>query len=326
MLALVLWPLAALAAENVPRAIEQKFAKPPRFGFPVQTPAMRHPPPRPPVPLEDILASPVVQKALRPGALVQVIASGDTTAIEHDAIVNVHALADEHEFFYLVDPDGRHTRRVEAEFVVDIAADIAMYEPPREYTPITSLRNISPHDRPYLRVVEVSLAAGQTNAGWTADLLEADQARSTMFTRPGVSLMGDWPEHLRLGATFQYEASSHRTSQGSANYQNPTIGVLAKTKRYDFWSSRLGLQLRWGPAAKLQVPGPGVSSSVELRTSTLQLSWERTEQNSLGEWAWGLLWQREWVKIRSQTQYTRLAPRGRTNDQLGLFISQGLPW
>ncbi len=326
VLALALWPLCAFAADADIKAVERKFTSPPRYGDAPLTPGLRHEPPRKLVSFDEILASPVVQKALRIRAGVQDLATGVTVATTRDAIVDVHTLTDEHEFFYLVDRDGKTTRRVAAKFVMDIAVDTEMYEPPPRFTPIVSLRNVSPNDRPFARVVDVSLAAGQTNAGWTGDLLESKRARRAYFTRPGVSVMGDWPRALRLGATFQYEASAHRTAWGTANYQNPSLGVVAKTRRFETFASRFGLQFRWGPAAKLEVPSAAGVSSVDLRISSLQLSWERTAVNSLGEWAWGLLWQREWVKLRDQTQYTSLAPRSRTNDQLGLFISQGLPW
>lgn len=325
ILALVLWPLCAFADADL-TAVERKFTTPPRYGDAPPTTALRHEPPQKLVSFDDILTSPVVQKALRSRATVQDIASGKTEATLRDALVEVHTLTDEHEFFYLVDSDGKTTRRVAAKFVTEIAAVSEMYEPPRQFTPVVSLRNVSPHDRPFARVVDVSMAAGQTNAGWTGDLLESKRARRAYFTRPGVSVMGDWPTSLRLGATFQYEASAHRTAWGTANYQNPSIGVVAKTRRLETFASRFGLQFRWGPAAKLEVPSAAGVSSVDLRVSSLQLSWERTDVNRFGEWAWGILWQREWVKLREQKQYTSLAPRSRTNDQLGLFIAQGFPW
>jgi len=56
------------------------------------------------------------------------------------------------------------------------------------------------------------------------------------------------------------------------------------------------------------------------------LGWEGVFNNRFGEWSWGVAWQRDWPKLRSQDETVSKTPSESTNDLIGLHFTQGFVW
>lgn len=329
---ILLAPLTVLAQSKDSDTINEigtRFKDPERFSEARHVNTAVYQYPHRPVKLAFIKVSPVVQKALKKNAPLQHLDTLTIINTDERMLVNAHELADEHGFFYLVNKNGTITRRVHQMFVEPIEVVTEMYEPPANYVAITTPKNVSPNDPDFGWIPQLGLRFGQTNAKWTADLLNDAEASSAVSTTLSANALLDWRESFRLGATFQYESSSHRFAGGSAQYKNPSFGLLIQSPP-SYWGGgpwRVGAQLRMGPFATLQVPDQGGRpSNIKLRTTTLQLDWQYLSSNSWGEWSLGVAVQRDYPKIRRQENASFLESDARTNDQAGLFFTQGFAW
>lgn len=293
----------------------------------INTPIYEYP--HRPVTLPTIRISKVVQKALKKNAPIQNINTFKLETNEERVLVNVHELADEKGFFYLVEKNGDVIRRVQMYYLEPVDVVTTMYEPPKEYIEIDKPKNISPDDPEAGLISQFALRMGQTSSKWTADLLNDAKAANSISTTLSTNLMLNWREEFRLGATLQYETSTHSYEGGTAQYKNPSFGFMIQSPP-SYWGGgpwRVGAQFRTGPFATLQLPNlNGRPSDVKLRTTTIQLDWQYYNKNRWGEWSLGIAAQRDYPKIRRQTNAAFLESDARTNDQIGLFVTQGFVW
>lgn len=282
-----------------------------------------------PVTLPTIRISKVVQKALKRNAPIQNIKTFKLVTNDERVLVNVHELSDEKGFFYIVEKNGDVIRRVQMQFLEPVDVVTTMYEPPKEYVEIEKPRNVSPDDPAAGLISQFALRIGQTRSNWTADLLNDTRAANGVSTTLATNLLLDWREEFRLGATLQYETSTHNYEGGAAQYKNPSFGLMIQSPP-SYWGGgpwRVGAQFRTGPFATLELPNVnGRPSEVKLRTTTIQFDWQYFNKNRWGEWSIGLAFQRDYPKIRRQTNAAFLESDARTNDQVGLFVTQGFVW
>lgn len=328
-LLIILAPSLAWAQSTTLQEVEKRFPPIERFSEARHVNTAIYEYPNRPVSLSYIQTSPIVQKALHPDAPIQRLEDFKYTSNNQRILVNVHERPDEKGFFYIVEKDGAIRRRVHLQFAEPIDQVTAMYEPPANYVEVTKPKNLNPDDPKTGYLSQLFLRLGQTNSQWTADLLEDNTAAQSIATTVGTNLMFAWSESFRLGATAQYEASSHRFAGGTASYKNPSLGLVIQTPP-SYWGGgpwRFGAQLRTGPFGVLQLPdNNGRPSTVKIRTTTLQLDWQYESTNSWGEWSVGVAFQRDYPKLRRQENAARLDSSAGTNDQIGLFISQGFMW
>ncbi len=323
-----LWPFFALAqtTDTDLRALDRRFHPHP-YIEPSARPPRHAAPPGAPVSYANILASPLNQRVIVKGATL-VDNAGGTTLAPKDTIVEVHDLPDERGYFYLPGKEGGTFRaRVHGSSLFTLADVTEMYEPPRQYSAITEAREHTPYDRHPGWRAEALFGQGRTRHRWTADALDRG-LEDTFATRLGASALFDWQGRFQLGPTFQYETAAFEGSALKANYHNPSFGLAVKSGLLGERTvlSRVGAQFRTGPFARLDVkaaPGEGLPARVPLNVTSLLLSWENVRSNRVGDWSWGLSWQREWVSLRRQEGSVALRDANSTNDQMSVFVTQG---
>lgn len=313
---------------DITRDIENRFQEAPTYTEPRHVNTAVYEYPHRPVSLKRIKITPIVQKALRRKALVQIIKSGDVQISEKPILINVHELADEHGFFYIVEKDGRVYRRVHDAYVVDIQQVTEMVAPPKAYSEAEHKEVAPEFDRKLGIVPELGLRFGQANNKWTADLLNRPKSANSYTTNFIGNLMLDWEEKFRLGATFQYETATVSVPGGTANYKNPSFGLVFQSPKSDWGGGpwRVGAQVRTGPFATLTIPNGNRDDEVKLRTTVIQFDWMYVGNNRWGDWNLGIAVQRDYPKIRNQRTASYLESDARTNDQVGVFFIQGLKW
>ena len=328
----LLFPTLALAqsteSETI-KTIETRFKDPERFTEARHINTAVYEYPYRPVALSAIKITPIVQRALKPKSPIQNIKTFKLSENPKRLIVNLHERADEHGFFYLVDKNGEVTRRVQMQFVEAIDDVTVMYEPPKTYVEVVRQKDVPADDKETGYLSQFSLRVGQTSANWTADLLNDTRATTTFSTTLGANLLLDWQESFRMGATLQYESSNHRLQSSSAQYRNPSFGLIIQSPP-SYWGGgpwRVGAQVRTGPFANLQIQDSnGRPTNIKIRTTTFQLDWQYIGSNGWGEWSMGLAYQRDYPKLRRQETIVRLNSQASTNDQIGLFVTQGFAW
>jgi hypothetical protein len=309
------------------KTVEDRFQPPPRFGTEVSEQPLRLPPP-PVTSMNDIQRSPVVQKVLLPTSIIQELGTGIGATAEDRMFVNVHARPDDLGFFYLLSKENKITHRVHMRYVVDVRPDLALYEEPRHFSAITELKNVSPYDLGLVWRPEFSMLVGRTSADWTSDILNDTQARHSTGYKLGASWLADFPGKFQLGAIFQFEGATHRLRFGDASYRNYSIGVVAKTRTFD-WAGppwRIFVQVLTGPIGVLAVRVAQTREDIPMRTTSTVLGWEQPHRNALGEWSWGISWQRDWPKLRDQVEFVTQDSSSSTNDIVGLNLTQGFMW
>ncbi len=328
LLGLTMHALAQDSSTAFLRKIEKKFLPPPRFGEELPQHVWRLDK-RPAAPtINDIVRSPVVQKAVRYRGRLQDLRSEEFAISLERKIVNTYSLADEQGYFYILGKDNLPSHRVHMNEVVDIKADVAMYEEPRQYTPVIIKQNVSPYDRVLRWQPELSLLVGRSSSDWTADLLDDTQALHTTGIHVAGRWMADFNQKFWLGAVVQFEGAQYNLRAGDASYRNYSFGMIARTPDYN-WGGfpwRVSGEFLYGPIGVLSLRTDGQTRDIYLRTSSTVLSWEKIEKNALGQWAWGLSWQRDWPKLRNQQDYVRLDSASSTNDMVGLHLTQGFAW
>lgn len=315
-------------AQSVLREVEKKFTPPPRFDQGAVYKPVKYQHRKQPLMLDEILASPVIQKALIKGGNIQEIQTGSVQGITQRMYVNVHQKSDEHGFFYIVDKSGNVSKRVHLKHTVSIEAEVEMYEPPRLFTEVLERKNVSPYDHNFLWRPEFLLNLNRGQSYWTADILDEARATGSSGYQLGGRFMMDMSSRFQIGLSVFFESSNHTFDGGSASYKNLSFGILGKTPQIE-WGGfpwRLFIDGRFGPTGTLQVTRGSSQDELETRSTILQLGWERIHQNRWGEFLWGFSFQRDWPKLRNQKNYIAQDSTDATNDLFGLHIAQGLPW
>lgn len=309
------------------KSVEDRFLPPPRFGeepsvkpFRLTVPAVTT--------MNDIQRSPVLQKVLKFRGNIQDLRTEKASSIYERMLVNVHALPDDLGFFYILNKENKLTHRVHMKYVEDVRPDVAMYEEPRHFSAITEHKNVSPYDRDLIWRPEFSMLVGRTSADWTSDILNDTQARHSTGYKLGASWLADFPGKFQLGAIFQFEGATHRLRFGDASYRNYSIGVVMKSRNFD-WAGppwRVFAQVLTGPIGVLAVRVAQTREDIPMRTTSAVLGWEQPHQNAFGEWSWGISWQRDWPKLRDQVVFLTQDSSSSTNDIVGLNLTQGFTW
>jgi len=307
--------------------VDSRFQPPPRFGEEPSVKPFRLTIP-PTTTMYDIQRSPIIQKALVRRGGIQDIVSGEVKSVSGRMIVNVHAQTDDDGFFYIVEKDKKITRRVHMQYAKDVRADVAMYEEPRHYTPIIEHKNVSPYDRDLLWKPEFSFSLGRTSSDWTADILNDQLAARSTGYKVGARWLADFPGKFQIGGTLQFEGAQHHLKEGAASYRNYSIGVVMKTRNVD-WGGfpwRVYGEFLTGPIGVISVSIPGNRKDIPIRTTSTTLGWERPDKNVIGEWAWGISWQRDWPRLRDQSNFVTQDSSSSTNDAVALHFTQGIAW
>ena len=309
------------------KSVEDRFLPPPRFGEEPTVKPFRLPVP-PETTMYDIQRSPILQKALVRKGNIQDLQTGKADSIYERMLVHVHARPDDLGFFYILNKENKITHRVHMKYVEDIRPDIAMYEEPRHYSAITEHKNISPYDRELIWRPEFSMSVGRTSADWTSDILNDTQARHSTGYKLGASWLADFPGKFQLGAIFQFEGATHRLRYGDASYRNYSIGVVMKSRNFEWGGPpwRIYGQVLTGPIGVLAVRVAQNREDIPMRTTSAVIGWEQPHQNALGEWSWGLSWQRDWPKLRDQVEFLTQDSSSSTNDIVGFNFTQGFMW
>lgn len=330
MIFLILLSSLAFAQEpdcKLLESVERKFQLPPRFGDePTVKPFRLHIPPV--ITMDDIKQSPMVQKAVRRKGSIQNLTTADSQLIYERMLINVHSRTDDHGFFYIVNKDGSINKRIHMDFTESVLPEIAMYEEPRRYTPVIEHKNISPYDRELIWRPEFSFSLGRTSSDWTADILSDTQAARSTGYKVGARWLADFPGKFQVGGSFQFEGAQHNLRFGEASYRNYSIGLVMKTRNVD-WGGfpwRVYGEFLTGPIGVLSVSTAGNRKDIPIRTTSTVLGWERPDKNALGDWAWGLSWQRDWPKLRDQSNFVAQDSSSSTNDVVALHLTQGFAW
>lgn len=330
MMWLLLLSSMAMAQEPDSKAlkeVERKFLPPPRFGEEPTVKPFRLNIPQP-ISMNDIQQSPIIQKALRRKGSIQDLRTTEVQSIYERMIVDVHSQADDHGFFYIVDKKGEISRRVHMQYTEDVRPEIAMYEEPRRYLPVFEHKNISPYDRDLIWRPEFSLSLGRTSSDWTADILNDTQAARSTGYKVGGRWLADFPGKFQVGGSLQFEGAQHNLRFGEATYRNYSIGFVMKTRNVD-WGGfpwRVYGEFLTGPIGVLSVSTAGNRKDIPIRTTSTNIGWERPYKNAIGEWAWGISWQRDWPKLREQSNFVAQDSSSSTNDVVALHLTQGFAW
>jgi hypothetical protein len=310
------------------KSVEDKFLPPPAFGEPPKYLEPRRPLPVQGATMEMIANSPLHQKSIPRLAQLIDVKTNEVNILSRNAIVEVHELIDAQNFCYIVNKDKQITHRVQANQVFSINYDVAMYEEPRIFDEIKQRRNISPHDRDLQWYPEVMLSMGLTNSVWTSDIVNDTSARSGTGYLIGGRYMANIGDKFELGAVAQIENTQHTFEMGVARYRNYSFGLAGKSSILEWggFAWRLIGEFRIGPTGQLVIQTPQFREEVSLRTTTTVLGWERVFKNRFGNWTWGISWQRDWPKLRSQNVEVSKSPSESTNDLIGLNFTQGFVW
>lgn len=310
------------------RDVESRFGKPPVYGNEPVIKERRYQLPQYPITREQIEASPVIQKALPKDAQLIELATGKVTVNDRVRIIDVHAQTDSFDFCYIRNKAGNLVYRVKSSEVVNIAADVAMYEEPRSFVEVKERKNISPFDRDLTWQPELLASFGFGSADWTRDVVNDAKARQASGYNFGARWMGRFADRLQLGPVVQLETWNQSLENGSVNYRNVSLGVTAKSPdlKWGGFSSRLMAELRVGAFGVLAVSTNSAREEFGVRTTSAVVGWERVFKNGLGEWSWGLSWQRDWPRLRRQTIEVSKTSSQETNDLVALHFSQGFTW
>lgn len=310
------------------RDVESRFGKPPVYGNEPVIKERRYQLPQYPITREQIEASPVIQKALPKDAQLIELATGKVTVNDRVRVIDVHTQTDSFDYCYIRNKAGVLVYRVKSSEVVNIAADVAMYEEPRSFVEVKERKNISPFDRDLRWQPEITASFGVGSADWTRDVVNDSQARSVTGYNFGARWMGRFADRLQLGPVVQLETWGHSLENGSVNYRNVSVGVTAKSPDLTWggFSSRLIAELRVGAFGVLAVSTNIAREEFGVRTTSGVVGWERVAKNGLGEWTWGVSWQRDWPRLRRQTIEVSKTSSQETNDLVSLHFTQGFTW
>ncbi len=308
--------------------LESRFREPPRFGLAPTVKPARGNFPEPRTSREAILASPLVQKALRQPAQIEELKSGDFTITKRAVLLQVHALTDSEGFHYVRNASGELTHRVSAAFLEDVKPITAMAEEPLSYSPISERKNISPFDAAFDQRLELGLSYGVASANWTSDVLRDTAARSASGYQIGARWLAEFRQRFLLGFTANLEQWSYRSSSAEVGYQNVGVGVIAKSRQFEAggFPWRVFVEGRLSPFGTLSLRAPGLDTDLALRTASLVLGWERSLQNRFGPWSWGVAWQRDWPRLRTRDELVAQKTSVQNNDFFALHVTQGLAW
>lgn len=308
--------------------VEDKFLPPPQFGeAPIYKEARR------PLPVQGatmamIAKSPLIQKSIPRLSQLTDLKTKEIKVLERNIIVEVHELTDAQDNCYIVNKEKKITHRVASRMVFPINHELVMYEEPRSFHEVKERKNISPYDKELRWFPEVMLSVGLTNSVWTSDIVNDTSARTGTGYQIGGRYMANLGGKFQLGAVVQLENSQHTIENGEARYRNYSFGVAAKSPNLD-WGGfpwRVIGEFRIGPVGQLVLQTSQYREEILLRTTTTVLGWERVFNNRFGEWSWGVAWQRDWPKLRSQDETVSKTPSESTNDLIGLHFTQGFVW
>lgn len=308
--------------------VEDKFLPPPSFGEPPVYKEPRRPLPVQGATMKMIASSPLIQKSIPRLAQLIDLKTNDVKVLDRNIIVEVHELTDEHDYCYVVNREKKITHRVASRMVFPINHELVMYEEPRSFNEVKQRKNISPYDKELNWHPEILLSAGLTNSVWTSDVVDDTRARTGTGYLIGGRYMANLGGKFQLGAVIQLENSQHTIENGEARYRNYSFGVAAKSPNLE-WGGfpwRVLGEFRIGPVGQLVVQTSQFREELLLRTTTTVIGWERVFTNRLGEWSWGLAWQRDWPKLRNQDLLVSKTPSESTNDLIGLHFTQGFAW
>lgn len=320
--------LAQAPDSKLLRDVESRFGAPPVYGSEAVIKERRYSLPTLPVTREQIEASPLVQKAIPKGVQLVDLRTGSVVVNDRVRVIDVHVQTDSFDYCYVRNRAGALAYRVKSSEVVNIDADVAMYEEPRSFVEVKERKNVSPFDRDLRWWPELVATVGVGSAAWTRDVVDSGRARSATGYNVGARWLGRFADRMQLGAVALLENWGHSLDAGTVTYRNFSLGVTAKTPDLSWggFPSRFIAELRVGAFGVLTVSANGAQDQFGVRTTSSMLGWERVHANGLGEWTWGVSWQRDWPRLRAQTIAVAKSSSQETNDLIGLHFTQGFPW
>jgi hypothetical protein len=278
--------------------------------------------------MEEIENSRIVQKAIKLKKSIQRMSDKEVFALTEPMTVNVHELADNADYFYIVDKNKKITHRVHAKDVIDIKPDIELYEPPRFYTKITKPKNVSPYDKDLSWFGELSGGVTLNSSQWIADLLDDPEAQNGAGFQLRLQGLADMGDQFRLGISTTLENNQYSGSTSKIQTQNLSVGVIGKTKPLEFtgFPSRFLAEVRYSLMGNITQRQTNTEESFQFRSTTLMLGWEKLHFNSWGEWSWGVAFQRDWPKLVNQDVFVNMETNNPTNDSFIINFTQGIAW
>jgi hypothetical protein len=281
--------------------------------------------PNQPVSFETIQQSGTIRAVVNPGATF--VRVSDNRALKSTEVLEgkFYRLPDELGFKYLIGKNEKVEYKIRESEIVEVEPDYVLYEPPNRYTPAEVIIQKVPYDRGLALVPELSVYTGYSQGNYMRDLFNDKAARYGTTAQVALHAFGNWNYLLRPGAVLNYERTLYGLSGGGqVTYSSLSFGPQFRSKdlHLNEFSFRIQGQFRFSPFARLQGETTGGAASFKFYSSDVLFSVEHPIKNPWGEFAIGLFYQRQWLSIRSQQEIVSVRPSNRTNDSLGLALTQ----
>ena len=289
----------------------------------LSTPNAKFKKPHQPVPMTDILNSPLRNIAIKKNATLIRIENEENLILPKNILTKVYALPDENEYFYIPGKQNEALFRVNISQIEPIELVTRLYVPPNKFRLSTVDKTQTQVDPKPFIYPEINFGSGLTQALFTQDLYNDGRAKTAPYIQYGLTGWMHWQKAFSLGATSKIERSYHSLRGNSrATFTAFSIGPVFRTSSFVVEETPFYFQAqtRWSPVAHTQFED---LEKINLQVNNLQISLEFPQKNRWGEFLFGVAFGRQWINLKENTKTATLDTDNNTNDLYMITLSQG---
>jgi hypothetical protein len=269
--------------------------------------------------IEEIQKSGTHLAAAKKGSILHDLKTQEQKIVPKDTWIKVFDLEDENGFKYIQNEDGSVTWKMPGRMIESLKEDLKMYEEPRTYTPAPVITK-SFFDQKINPSPELIFYSGIIHGNFMQDLFDDSNASHGVTNQYGVHLFGRWASPIQAGGVIHFEKSNYSSSSGNyITYSSLSFGPGLKSKDFNFkFPFRIQTQFRIGPMASAN----SKERSFNFYSNDFMSSIEIPTKNFLGEFVFGLYYQKQWLNLKNQSRSVEIESDGKTNDSYGVSLSQ----
>jgi hypothetical protein len=268
---------------------------------------------------EDIKQSKTQLAAVKKGSILHHIEDNEQKIVPKDIYVRVFDLEDENGFKFIQNEDGTITWKIPGRMIESLKEDLKMFESPEIYTPAPVISK-SFFDQKINLLPELILYSGIINGKYMQDLFNDNKASRGVTNQYGLNLASKWSSPVKAGGVIHFEKSNFSSGTGDyIIYSSLSLGPQIKSKDFDLgFPVRIQTQFRIGPFASAS----SKNNSYKFYSNDFMLSMETPSKNVLGEFVFGIYFQKQWLNLKNQSTPINLESDNKSNDSYGISISQ----
>jgi len=269
--------------------------------------------------IEEIQKSGTHLAAAKEGSILHDLKTQEQKIVPKDIWIKVFDLEDENGFKYIQNEDGSVTWKMPGRMIESLKEDLKMYEEPKTYTPAPVITK-SFFDQKMNLSPELIYYTGMINGKFMQDLFNDSNASHGVTNQYGIHLFSRWATPLQAGGVVHFEKSNYSSGSGDyITYSSLSFGPQLRSKNFDLiFPVRIQTQFRLGPVASAR----SEEQSFKFYSNDFMSSVEIPIKNFLGEFVFGLYFQKQWLNLRNQSRSVDLESEGKTNDSYGISLSQ----